>query len=521
MLLAAALAFAADTTPPPPDPNALPAPPPVEPPRAVYPPGFRPALAHPSADPLMPQSYRTIEAGKYPCSVGIHVDRAGKVTDIDNYACSQDAFWALATAIVGWRFDPATQDGVPVDSVLPYTNVFEVRSWLPRKHVVGFVGGAVSAGGAGWFGAEFRIHLGETLSVTAGIDVDHDQMDDLQSEVWVPTLRADLALSSRRRHFEKRGIYGVTLGGFGDYYGAVGGYFAFRGELMTPVPGLSIGGDAGLAAMFTDALTVDDVGPWDQRSGHNPFFPWLRASLIWYAPVPKDQFIVVAREMDPTVYEPELPKEEPPPALDGEPFPGVPSVHWSEIEPSVGDEPEPGPEFDLYPPGTYRCYVRVLISPDGMPKDIRVAHCPQGGVAAARKAVEQWRWLPRPGKGEVQAVFPAPFFVRHDDAELLPAKDVQLLDGDTAKPLPGRTEPPPVYAHSWVLPEWTNTRPTGSCYVDLDLDEKGTVLKRRWASGDIEVSARVFEALDKTTFYPVVVDGERVRARVRLSMCDT
>lgn len=503
MMLLVALALAADTVP---GPNATP--------------GFRPAVPHPSTDPLMPQKYRSVRAGKYPCSVGIHVSDTGKVLDIDSLACDQDAFWALATAIVQWRFEPATQNGQPVASVLEYTNVFEVNTLLPRKHVVGFVGGAINAGGAGWFGGEFRIHLGETLSLTGGVDIDKDVFDNLVQEVWVPTFRADVAVSSRRQHFEHRGIYGATLGGFGDWYGAFGGYFAFRGELMTPIPGLSIGGDAGLAVEFADAQTFDDVGFW-LRQGTNPLFPWLRASIIWYAPLPRDQFVVVAREMDPFVYEPILIEEEPLPDLDGEPFPGVPSKHWSELEPSVGEEPVAGPEFDLYPPGTYRCYVRALIGEDGLPKDMRVARCPKGGIRAAKVAVSHWKWIPRPGKGDVQSVYPTPFFIRRDDAELVPAKDVRLVVEGEAKPLPPRTEIPPVYVHQFLLPEWTNTRPMSSCYVDVDLDATGKVIQRKWVSGDIEVSGRVMEALDKWVFYPVPVNGELTPVRVRLSMCDT
>lgn len=501
------------------DPNMMAAPPVVASSTAPDPPGFVRAVPHPTTEPLMPQRYRTVSAGEYPCAVGIHVDASGKVSDIDNNGCDDDAFWALATAIVQWRFDPATQDGTPVASVLPYLNVFEVKTWLPRKHIVGFVGGAVNAGGAGWFGAEFRIHLGETLSFTAGADLDHDYMDNLVDEVWVPTFRADVALSSRRRHFEHRGIYGATLGGFGDPYGAVGAYFAFRGELMTPVPGLSLGGDAGLAVMVGAARTMDDVGFW-ARSGQNPLFPWLRASVIWYAPVPRDQFVVVAREQDPTVYEPVIVVQEPPPDLDGEPFPGARSIHWSEMEPSVGEEPIPGPEFDAYPPGVYRCFVRALIGPDGMPKDARVAKCPRIGIAAAKTAVMGWRWLVDPKRPDVQAVFPTPFYIDRPEAMVIPARDVMRLVDGKAKDLPRSTPLPSVYAKVFVLPEWTVTRPTSSCYVDIDVDIDGKVTGRRWVSGDIDVQGRVYEALDQWVLYPVAIDGELSPARVRLSLCD-
>ena len=86
--------------------------------------------------------------------------------------------------------------------------------------------------------------------------------------------------------------------------------------------------------------------------------------------------------------------------------------------------------------------------------------------------------------------------------------------------LPSRTPAPPVWVESLVPPEWGQTRPTGSCHVDVDLDVNGNVLQSRWASGEIEVSNQVFEALKQWKFYPVVVRGEPAAVRVRLSMCD-
>ena len=513
--------------PPPLPPAADPLPPadppsraaPAPPPSGALSPGFVPARAHPTVDPLMPQKYRSVPMGKYPCNVKIHVSASAGVTDIDNIECDQEAFWALATALVQWKYDPATQNGTAVDSVLDYTNTFEVKTLVPRKHIVGFVGGALSIGGAGWFGGEGRIHLGEILSVAGGVDIDRDSFDVARTEVWVPTIRADATLSSRRRHFEHRGIYGLTVGGFGDYFGSAGLYAGFRGELMTPAPGLSVGGDAGVSFLFTNPATRDDVGFW-ARDGGNPIFPWLRASVIWYAPLPTDQFIVVAREQDPFVYEPIIAPPDPLPDIDGAPFPGVRSVHWSEIEPSYGETIQVGDAFGLYPPGSYRCSVRVQVGALGVPVRVRAEHCPTAGRAAAEDTVKRWRWPAHLLKDDVQAVFPAPIFVRRDDAELVPAVDVQFLKDGKAEALPRHMPQPSVYVKQYIVPEWTNTRPTGSCFVDVDLDEKGTVVKTRWASGEIEVSGRVMDALNQWTFYPVAVDGELVPTRVRLSMCD-
>jgi hypothetical protein len=287
---------------------------------------------------------------------------------------------------------------------------------------------------------------------------------------------------------------------------------------MTPVPGLSIGGDGGVAFMFTDPPTVPDIGFWE-RDGINPVYPWLRASLIWYAPLPKDRFVVVPREDDPTVYEPPIPLPEPP--IDtGHAFEGVPSVHWSEIEPSWGDNTPIGPDFADYPPGVYRCDVRALIDERGAPKAVRAELCPSSAKKDAEANVSSWEWPSRPGKGDVQAVFPAPIFVRRGDAQLVPANDVLLLkDGKTVE-LPRRVSEPPVYIREGVPPEWGSTHPTGACMVDVDLDERGRVQKTRWVSGEIEVSGRVYEALEGWRFFPVIIKGERTAVRVRLSMCE-
>ncbi|MFZ5481939.1 MAG: energy transducer TonB [Myxococcota bacterium] len=477
-----------------------------------------PAVPRITTDPLLPQAYRSVPPGKYPCTVDVDVSAEGRVTDVRAVECDEDALYALATAIVQWEWTPARQDGVAVASTVAYTSEFEVRSLLPRKHVVGFVGGAVHAGGAGWFGAEGRIHLGETLSVTAGVDLDRDMLEGTNEAFWLPTFRADVALSSRRRHFEHRGIYGVTLGAIGDPYGAAGGYFAFRGELMTGIPGLSVGGDAGLAMLLSDPPTFDDVGYWE-RFGASFVYPWLRTSLIWYAPIPRDQFVVIPREHDPVVYEPIPIVEEPPPDRDGMAFEGVRAVHWSEIEPAIGSITPTGPGFALYPPGTYTCNVRVVVDPAGKAKAVRVEKCPAAGRADAEENVKGWEWDARPDAPDVQSVFPAPIFVDREDAELVRTQSVLLLEDGKTRPLP-RGANPLVYVHSRFAPDWGVTLPTRACFVDVDLDATGKVLDTRWVSGDVEVRPRVEEALRRWVFYPVAVDGELAPVRVRLSMCD-
>lgn len=523
-----------------PAPAAAPAPPataaaPASPSSSAAPasPGYRPPVPHPSVDPLMPQSYRVIPRGDYPCKVRILVTETGKVRDVENIECNEDAYYALATAIVQWKFDPATQDGVPVAASLDYENVFTVESFLPRKHIVGFVGAVASGGGAGWFGAEGRVHLGEQLSFSGGVTFDQDFLPGSSEPFWVPNIAADVAVSSKRRHFEHRGIYGFAVGGFGDPYGSVGMYGAFRGELMTPIPGLSIGGDAGASLLFTEPLTYADVGIW-QESGKNPFYPWLRLSVIWYAPLPKDRFVVVAREMDPTVYEPIIPEPEPLPETYKS-FEGVLAIHWSQIEPSWGENTPVGPAFDRYPPGTYRCDVRALLDNDGKVVKVRAESCPAAGRADAEKNVASWTWEPGqvqaalekarrvpvdPSQALVQAVFPAPIYVRGHGGDMVPAQSVSLLVDGKLKGLPSRTPAPPIWVESLFPPEWGQTRPTGSCHVDVDLDVNGNVLQSRWASGEIEVSNQVFEALKQWKFYPVIVRGEPAAVRVRLSMCD-
>lgn len=477
-----------------------------------------PPVAHVLSDPLLPQKYRSVPPGVYPCSVVIDVSAEGKATDVKPVDCDEEAFWALATAIITWEFDPATEDGRAVAGQLPYTAEFEVQSLLPRKHIVGFVGAVVSAGGDGWGSVDGRIHLGEQLSVSAGVSLDQDTAEGTLRDSWVPTFHGDVTLSTPRRRSDHRGIYGLTIGGYGDPNGAAGGYAGFRGELMTGAPGLSLGADVGVATLFTDPTSFDDVGFWP-RLGTSFVYPWLRASLIWYAPVPRDRFVVIPRPHDPTVFMPPPPPEDPEIDNDGESFAGVRAVHWSEIEPSEGSTTPTGSGFELYPPGTYTCNVRVVVGPDGRAARVRVVKCPRAGIADAEATVREWVWDKR-AEGEIQAVFPAPVFVRRDDAELIPAQSIQLLvDGQPAPLPPSQRTQPPVYAKQVVPPEWTMERPTRACFVDVDLDDTGAVLARKWVSGDIEIMPRVMEALEDWVFYPVIVDGERASARVRIPMC--
>lgn len=479
--------------------------------------GYTPPVAHVTTDPLLPQRYRSIPAGRYPCSVVIRVSAAGRATDVKPVDCEEETMWALAAAVLQWEFDPATRGGAPVEADLPYTSVFEVSTWLPRKHVVGFVGLAASVGGAGAGGVEGRLHLGETFSLSGGVDLDRDLYEGSLTNAWNPVFRADATLSSRRRHDEKRGIVGLTLGGFGDPLGTTGAYAAARGEAMLPVAGLSVGGDAGLSTLFTGSpRTYDDVGIWP-RSG--PVLPWLRGSLIWYAPLPKDRFVVIPRVDDPVVYEPVIPVPEPIEDMDGLAFEGIPAYHWSDVEPSYGENTPTGPAFASHPPGTYLCNVRVIVGEDGRPKKARAERCPSGARQDAVDNVMRWEWPPAAGRGDVQAVFPAPVFVRREDAELVEVRSVLRLSGEATVPIPQRTPMSDVYVHALVAPVWGAVRPTRECHVDVDLDETGRVTRLRWAGGDIEVQPTVMRTLEQWRFYPVAVDGELTPVRVRVAAC--
>ena len=532
-------ALPAAPTPVPAAPTPVPAAPTPVPAAAAAPPadparpGYVAPVPHPTVDPLMPQSYRMVPRGDYPCKVRILVTDAGKVKDVENIECNEEAYYALATAIVQWKFDPALQDGQPVAGELLYDNTFSVQSYLPRKHIVGFVGAVVSGGGAGWFGADARVHLGEQLSFSGGVSFDQDYLPGKAEPIWVPNVQVDVAISSRRRHFEHRGIFGFAVGGFGDAYGSLGMLAAFRGELMTPVPGLSLGGDIGISLLFADSVAIADVGLF-QRDGTNPIYPWLRASVIWYAPLPKDRFVVVPREHDPTVYEAVIPPPDPP--IDtGRAFEGVYSLHWSEIEASEGENTPVGEAFALYPPGVYRCDIRALINNEGRAEVTRAEICPKAAREAAEQNVKKWEWSPGQAydalkkvkrapdaraDARVQALFPAPVFVRRDDAEPVPAASVQVLDDGVARPLPRRVATPTVWVSTFLPPDWGQTRPTSACFVDVDLDDTGRVQKMLCASGEIEVSGQVMEALQGWVFFPIIVQGERVAARVRLSMCE-
>ena len=196
------------------------------------------------------------------------------------------------------------------------------------------------------------------------------------------------------------------------------------------------------------------------------------------------------------------------------------AVHWSEIEPSYGDNTPINAAFDDYPPGSYKCDVRVLVDNRGVPVQVRAEACPSAAKADAEANVKSWEWPSRPGEPSLQSVFPAPIFVRRSDAELVPAHSVLLLVNGVTTPLPKRTSTPPVYVRNFAPPEWGQTRPTGACFVDVDLDATGKVQKTRWVSGEIEVSGQVFDALNTWVFFPVIVAGDRAAARVRLPMCD-
>ncbi len=478
------------------------------------------AVAHVTTDPLLPQAYRVVPSGTYPCVVDIDVSAQGKPTDVRAVQCDPDAMLALATAIVQWEFTPATRAGLPIASTLRYDTVFEVRSALPRKHVVGFVGASVSAGGAGLVGIEARVHLGETVSATVGVDVDQDRMEGTGDRVIARSVRGDLAFSSRRRHFEKRAIQGLAMGVYADDQGASGTYAAWRGEAMTGLPGLAVGGDVGVAALFTDPPTVDDLGPF-LRPGISPFLPWLRATLTWYAPLPRDRFVVVPRAQDPTVFEAPPPPPEETDDLDGSAFTGVPAIHWSEIEPSLGSSPEPGPGFGGYPPGAYPCNVRVRIGADGRAVAARAERCPQVGRADAEKEVLGWTWPERAGGNEVQAVFPVPYFVEQEGAVQVYAQVTGVREaGGNVAPLPRFAGNPEVWAKTVKGVDYGVTRPTRACFVDLDLDPGGAVVGTRWVGGDVEVRPRVLESLQAWRFYPVIVQGEPASVRARLVLCE-
>ena len=479
-----------------------------------------PAVVHVTTDPLLPQAYRVVPSGTYPCVVDIDVSAQGTPTDVRAVQCDPDAMLALAAAVVQWEFTPATRAGLPVASTLRYDTVFEVRSALPRKHVVGFVGASVSAGGSGLVGVEGRIHLGETVSATLGVDVDQDRMEGTGARVVATSVRGDLAFSSRRRHFEKRAIQGLAMGVYADDQGASGTYAAWRGEAMTGLPGLAFGGDIGVAALFTDPPTVDDLGPFP-RPGLSPFLPWLRATLTWYAPLPRDRFVVIPRAEDPTVFEPPPPPPEETDDLDGSAFAGVSAIHWSEIEPSLGSSPEAGPGFAGYPPGTYACNVRVRVGADGKAVATRAERCPQVGRADAEKEVLGWTWPERPGGVEVQAVFPVPYFVEQEGATQVKAQVTGVRAPDnTFAALPRFAGMPEVWTKSAPPAEYGVTRPTRACFVDVDLDPLGAVTGTRWAGGDVEVRPRVLEALEGWRFYPVIVQGEPAAVRARLVLCE-
>jgi hypothetical protein len=324
-------------------PPAMPAAPSAAPsPTRTGVPGYLPPVMHITTDPLMPQKYRSVPAGKYGCSVNIVLDATGKPTDVLPVECDQESLWALSAAIVSWEFEPALQDGVAVASQMPYKTEFEVKTLLPRKHVVGFVGIVGSVGGESILSLDGRVHLGEMISLSGGVGFDQNNRANDTYQTTNTTFHGDVAFSSPRQYFEHRGIFGGAVGFYSDTVGQTGLYGGFRGELMTPSPGLSIGGDIGIATVWYEQGEDSSLGLMPQL-GRAPFYPWLRLSVLWYAPVPRDQFVVVPRVNDPVVYEPIIEVPPPVPDEDGAAFVGVPAVHWTRIPASGGRNPVPGP----------------------------------------------------------------------------------------------------------------------------------------------------------------------------------
>lgn len=307
------------------------------------------------------------------------------------------------------------------------------------------------------------------------------------------------------------------MGAFADGWGAFGTYGGFRGELMTPAPGLSIGGDAGLVALWGRGQVFDDAGI-GQRAGQAPFLPWLRFSVIWYAPVPRDPFTVVPRPHDPVVYE--APEPEVVVDVDGAAFDGIPAVHWSHIWPSNGSNTPTGPGFDVYPPGTYTCNVRVAISPEGKAAMVRVEKCPEAGKADAKANALQWVWPPRPAATTAQAVFRAPIFVQHDDAIPVKVQSVLLREGEaTQAPPPGAGETA-VWVREFVPPNLGHHAPD-----PILLRRRGR--PHEWAGHEpqLGVGRHRGAAPRDGGAAPVGVlpgggRGELRPVRARLSMCD-
>lgn len=491
--------------------------PPVAPAQRVGGPGYLPPVMHITTDPLMPQKYRSVPAGKYGCSVNIVLDATGKPIDVLPVECDQESLWALSTAIITWEFEPALQDGVPVVSQLAYSTEFEVKTLLPRKHVVGFVGLVGSIGGESILSLDGRVHLGEMISLSGGLGFDQNNRASDTYQTTNTTFHGDVAFSSPRQYFEHRGIFGGAIGFYSDTVGQTGLYGGFRGELMTPSPGLSIGGDIGIATVW-HAIGEDSSLGLVPQIGKAPFYPWLRLSVLWYAPLPRDQFVVVPRVNDPVVYEAIIEVPPPVPDEDGAAFVGVPAVHWTRIPASGGRNPVPGAGFENYPPGQYTCNVRVLVAEDGSPEQVRVEKCPPVGKDDAAAMVKTWKWAVRPGEGRIQAVFPAPFFINKDEAEPVRADSVMVRAADGTLSAPRRT--PEVWVHHVYTPVFQNgVEPTGACSVVVDLDVNGTVVASRWKSGEPEIRPRVLEALAAWKFYPVAVDGELAAVQVTLPMC--
>lgn len=63
------------------------------------------------------------------CTVRVTIAPTGRVTEVQNVACPDSAFFDATQrrALSSWRFNPATRDGVAVESSLTQTVVFEIR----------------------------------------------------------------------------------------------------------------------------------------------------------------------------------------------------------------------------------------------------------------------------------------------------------------------------------------------------------------------------------------------------------
>lgn len=63
------------------------------------------------------------------CTVRVTIAPSGRVTAVENVACADSAFFEATQrqALRNWRFNPATRDGVAVESTLNQTVVFRIN----------------------------------------------------------------------------------------------------------------------------------------------------------------------------------------------------------------------------------------------------------------------------------------------------------------------------------------------------------------------------------------------------------